>query len=88
MEKKNSSKEKSDASKKEQIGFHEGALSTLVKEREELVKTLGIVEKLMQMHMNALSELGVDLKQSPAGEQTSQESKKKAKKKPIDEFLS
>ena len=87
MEKKNNSKEVSDMDKKEQIGFHEGALSTLVKEREELVKTLGIVEKLMQMHMNALSELGVDLRQDSVKEQPPKETKKKTKK-PIDEFLS
>ncbi len=87
MEKKDNSKEVSDMDKKEQIGFHEGALSTLVKEREELVKTLGIVEKLMQMHMNSLSGLGVDLKQT-ASNTSSQEPKKKTKKKPIDEFLS
>ena len=50
-----------EASKDEQIGFHKGALSTLAKEREELARLLGIVEQLMQMHVKALSELGVDL---------------------------
>ena len=49
------------ASKDEQIGFHKGALSTLVKERQELSKILNIVEQLMQMHINALKELGIDL---------------------------
>lgn len=49
------------ASKDEQIGFHKGALSTLVKERQELSKILNIVEQLMQMHVNALKELGIDL---------------------------
>lgn len=49
------------ASKDEQIGFHKGALSTLAKEREEMLKILTIVEQLMQMHVSALKELGVDL---------------------------
>ncbi len=48
-------------SKDEQIGFHKGALSTLSKEREEMKKILGIVEQLMQMHIKALKDMGVDL---------------------------
>jgi len=49
------------ASKDEQVGFHKGALSTLAKEREEMMKILSIVEQLMQMHVKALKDLGVDL---------------------------
>ncbi|MBI2658143.1 hypothetical protein HYX08_05615 [Candidatus Woesearchaeota archaeon] len=53
--------------KDEQIGFHKGALTTLAKEREEMMKILSIVEQLMQMHIKSLQELGVDLqKQSQA----------------------
>jgi len=48
-------------SKEEQIGFHKGALSTLAKERQEMLKILQIVEQLMQMHVTALKDLGVDL---------------------------
>ena len=48
-------------SKDEQIGFHKGALSTLAKEREEMVKILQIVEQLMQMHIKGLKDLGIDL---------------------------
>lgn len=48
-------------SKEEQIGFHKGALSTLAKERQEMAKIIAIVEQLMQMHIAALKELGVDL---------------------------
>lgn len=48
-------------SKDEQIGFHKGSLTTLAKEREELMRILKIVEQLMQMHIKALQELGVDL---------------------------
>jgi len=50
-----------DAGKDEKIGFHKGALSTLMKEREEMAKILSIVEQLIQMHVNELKKLGVDL---------------------------
>ena len=50
-----------EASMDEQIGFHKGALTTLAKEREEMLKILSIVEQLMQMHIKSLQELGVDL---------------------------
>ncbi|MBI3026901.1 hypothetical protein HYY70_02205 [Candidatus Woesearchaeota archaeon] len=50
-----------DISKEEQIGFHKGALTTLAKEREEMLKILSIVEQLMQMHVKSLKDLGVDL---------------------------
>ncbi|MBI5392898.1 hypothetical protein HZA96_03420 [Candidatus Woesearchaeota archaeon] len=53
--------EKIDISKDEQIGFHKGALSTLAKEREEMAKIITIVDQLMQMHIKALKDLGVDL---------------------------
>jgi uncharacterized protein YjiS (DUF1127 family) len=45
----------------EQIGFHKGSLTTLAKEREELLRMVGIVEQLMQMHIKALKDLGVDI---------------------------
>jgi hypothetical protein len=48
-------------SKDEQIGFHKGSISTLMKEREEMGKILSIVEQLIQMHVKALKGLGVDL---------------------------
>ena len=52
---------KKEGNKDEQVGFHKGSLSTLAKEREELMKMLNIVEQLMQMHIKALKDLGVDL---------------------------
>lgn len=52
---------KEQISKEEQIGFHKGALTTLAKEREEMMKILNIVEQLMQMHVKGLKDLGVDL---------------------------
>lgn len=57
-------------SQDEQVGFHKGALSTLAKERQELSRILQIVEQLMQMHITALKDLGVDL------EEVAKESKK------------
>ena len=63
-----------ETSKPEQIGFHKGALSTLAKERQELMKLVSIVEQLMQMHVSALKELGVDL-QNMAQQATKQQQK-------------
>jgi len=45
----------------EKIGFHKGCLTTLSKEREELLKLVNITEQLMGLHLNALKELGIDL---------------------------
>ena len=73
-------------SKDEQIGFHKGSLSTLSKEREELSRILGIVEQLMQMHMGALKELGVDL-ESDAAVAESKPAPNPEKKRPIEDIL-
>ncbi|MEM3373667.1 MAG: hypothetical protein QXE31_00450 [Candidatus Woesearchaeota archaeon] len=70
----------SESSKDEQIGFHKGSLATLAKERQELLKMVSIVEQLMQMHVKALQELGVDL-------QKLAEEAEKQQKKPIDEIV-
>jgi len=67
----------STVSKEEQVGFHKGSLTTLAKEREELQRILQIVEQLMQMHVKALKDLGVDLEKLAKG----------AKKKPIEDML-
>lgn len=63
--------------KDEQIGFHKGSLATLAKERQELLKIVQITEQLIQAHVKALKELGVDLEQEA----------KKAKKKGLDEKI-
>ena len=47
----------------ELIGFHKGALTTLIKERDELMKILTIVGQLMKFHLENLKKLGVDLEQ-------------------------
>ena len=49
---------------KETIGFHKGALSTLIKEREELVRIISIVDQLIKAHKTGLEELGVNLEQN------------------------
>jgi hypothetical protein len=68
----------------EQVGFHKGALSTLSKEREELGRILQIVEQLMQMHVAALKQLGVDLEK--IAKETGKPKPSKSKK-PIDEMI-
>jgi hypothetical protein len=66
---------RSAANTEEQIGFHKGALSTLAKEREEMLKILNIVEQLMQMHVAGLKELGVDLEKIAKQAQGAQQKK-------------
>jgi hypothetical protein len=70
-----------ESSKDEQIGFHKGALATLSKEREEMLKILSIVEQLMQMHIKELKNLGVDL------EKIAKQAKKKKRSKPIEDLV-
>ena len=48
-------------SKDEQIGYHKGAIQTLVNERNELVKIVQITESLVKAHLEELKKLGVDL---------------------------
>jgi hypothetical protein len=66
----------------EQIGFHKGSLATLVKEREEMMRILQIVEQLMQMHIKELKNLGVDL-----NEQAKSTTKSLKNKRPIEDVL-
>ena len=70
--------------KGEKIGFHKGSLSTLSKEREELMRILQIVEQLMQMHVKELKGLGIDL----VAEAKEKSAAKKLKgSKPIEDVL-
>jgi len=73
------------ASKDEQIGFHKGSLSTLAKERQELARILQIVEQLMQLHIGALKELGVDLEKEAKDAMQPEGTKKP--EKPIEDML-
>ena len=75
---------KDDSGRDEQVGFHKGALTTLAKEREEMLRILQIVEQLMQMHIKGLKELGVDLQQQ--AEQTKKPVTSKSSK-PIEDIL-
>jgi len=48
-------------SKDEQIGFHKGSVTTLLKEREEMVKIINVVDALLKAHLEALQKLGVNV---------------------------
>ena len=76
-------------SKDEQIGFHKGSLATLAKERQELAKILNIVEQLMQMHVKALKELGIDLVKEAEAAQKAQKGGKASPgtSKPIEDLV-
>lgn len=69
--------------KDEQIGIHKGSLSVLAAERNELVRMITVVEQLMQAHVKALKDLGVDLEaeakkaQEAMQKQSSQQPNKK-----------
>ena len=67
-----------DVSKEEQVGFHKGALATLLKERQELARMLTIVDQLIQAHAKALEQLGV----KPA-----EEEKEEKKRDSFDQLL-
>jgi hypothetical protein len=87
----NMAEQKNNMSKEEQIGFHKGSLSTLAKEREELLKMVNIVEQLIQMHVKGLKELGVDLeaqaKQAAAAQGQKGKIEPKGTDKNIDELI-
>ncbi|HKL23944.1 MAG TPA: hypothetical protein VJ912_01270 [Candidatus Nanoarchaeia archaeon] len=62
-------------SREMEIGFHQGAINTLNKERSELIKMAQNVESIMQAHAKRLQELGIDLQfqgKKPEGSQESQ----------------
>ena len=64
LEKALDSKNAPKISKEEEIGYHKGALNTLVNERNELIKMAQIVESLIQAHLKRLEELGVKIKKT------------------------
>lgn len=68
-----------ESDKSEQIGFHKGALSTLAKEREEMLKVVSVCEQLIQMHLKALKELGVDLEAQAKASVQAQQSQQGSK---------
>jgi hypothetical protein len=58
----NKKNESPKVSKEMEIGFHQGALNTLINERNELVKLIAQVEHVMQAHMKRLEEMGIKIK--------------------------
>ena len=74
----------SNVSKDEIIGYHKGAINTLIAERTELIKIVSVTENLIQAHAQELQKLGVNLSSQNSGsQQTSSvpiEQEKKAKK--------
>jgi hypothetical protein len=58
----NKKDEKPKISKEMEIGFHQGALNTLINERNELIRMIQQTEQVMQAHMKRLEELGVKIK--------------------------
>jgi biotin operon repressor len=80
-------KQQQNMSKEEQIGFHKGSLATLAKEREEMAKILNIVEQLMQAHIKALKDLGIDLEAQAKDIAEKQKLEPKGTDKKIDELI-
>ena len=56
-----SNKEIPKLSKEEEIGYHKGALTTLVNERNELLRMAQVVESIIQAHVKRLEELGIKI---------------------------
>lgn len=48
-------------SKEEEIGYHKGAIQTLVNERNELVRIAQVTETLIQAHLKELEKLGIKI---------------------------
>ncbi len=61
MAEQNANQGQPEMSKEQEIGFHQGALNTLVAERNELYKMIQNVEAIMQMHIKRLEELGIKI---------------------------
>lgn len=66
------------ASKDEQIGFHKGAIATLLKERVEVIKMMNIINALLNAHVNELKKMGIDItKPAPGAKPKTKKRKKK-----------
>ena len=64
----------------EEIGFHKGAITTLLKERQEFVRLIGVIDALLKAHAEALKKLGVDITKLQGETEPKPEEKKKTKK--------
>ncbi|MDD5181660.1 MAG: hypothetical protein PHC66_00645 [Candidatus Nanoarchaeia archaeon] len=47
--------------KEEQIGFHKGAINTLLKERQEMVRIITVIDQLLKAHASGLQQLGIKI---------------------------
>ncbi|MBS3164986.1 hypothetical protein J4439_06150 [Candidatus Woesearchaeota archaeon] len=74
-------------SKDQMQGYHLGALETLIKERNELARILGIVEQLVAMHLKSLQESGFDLQKLGFKAPAAGAAKQAPKGKKIEELL-
>ncbi|MCL5018823.1 MAG: hypothetical protein M1416_03620 [Candidatus Pacearchaeota archaeon] len=57
----NKEESKPKISKEMETGFHQGALNTLVNERNEMIRMIAQIEQVMQAHIKRLEELGVKI---------------------------
>ncbi len=57
-------KEQQTMTTEQEIAFHQGALTTLVKERDGLMQMFSIVETTIQAHVKRLKELGIKFKKT------------------------
>ncbi|MGY4884793.1 MAG: hypothetical protein ACP5NZ_04415, partial [Nanobdellota archaeon] len=55
-------KKKNVMSKEMEISFHQGALNTLINERNEILRLIQQTERVMQAHIKRLEELGVKVR--------------------------
>lgn len=53
------SKQERQMTKEEQVAYHQGALNTLMGERNELIKMIQNVDAFIGMHVENLKKLGV-----------------------------
>lgn len=61
-------KKVSELPKEVEIGFHQGSLNTLINERNELVKLIQHIQRIMEAHVKRLEELGVKVQTKKAEE--------------------
>jgi len=63
--KKTSESKEKEMSPGEKKAFHQGALTTLIGERNELIRVVQATEQLMQAHIEELKKLGVKFQEAP-----------------------
>lgn len=56
--------DKQHVSKEEQVGYHKGALNTLIGERNELMRLIHITDSLIQAHAKELEKFGIKIDMS------------------------